>query len=156
MKTVNLPPQIAQAVRFRWLGGQHGMLLEPILPDDFDQADLIVRAVLPAFFSIGRWNEITRLTEFIQMRRSYGTDLRAVVFRDSAQPGAAGPVGFSIEDGTDNELLLDEKDFIALAARWLGALRDGAVRSGDPATEAEWWLDWTDKVARIERSASAP
>ena len=156
MNRVPLPPEIADGIRFRWLGGAHGVLLVAVLPDDFGTADVTVRAVLPGFFSVRKFDEVTGLTKHIRMRRSYGTDARGVIFHNPPHASDARQVGFSIEDGTDNELLLGEAGFMALAARWLGALRDGALDSDDPATCADWWPEWAAEVADIERSAAAP
>ncbi len=62
MNRVILAIEIADAIHFEWTGGVHGALLRAVLPDDFDEADETVRAVLPAFLSVGSWGEITSLT----------------------------------------------------------------------------------------------
>jgi hypothetical protein len=43
---------------------------------------------------------------------------------------------------------------MALAARWLGALRTGALESSDPATAEPWWPEWAASVAAIECNAA--
>lgn len=150
MNRVNLPAEIAAAIRFRWQGGAHGVLLSALFPDDFDHADEAVRAVLPGFLSVRSWDEITGLTRAIANHFSYGTDDRGVIFHNPPKREDARQVGFSIEDGTDNELLLGEQEFMVLAGRWLGALRDGALDHGDPAGEADWWQQWEDAVEDIQ------
>ena len=82
MNTAVLPNEIAEELSFRWLGGDRGLLLVPLLPAGFEQADEVVRAVLPGFLAVGRWSEVTGLTRAIANHFSYGTDDRGVIFHN--------------------------------------------------------------------------
>ncbi len=105
----------------------------------------------------GYWDEVAELTQGIRKRKTYGTDMRVVAFYASepSEDDSALDVGVRIEDGSDNEVLMPVGEFMPLAARWLGALRDGALQAGDPATTSTWWQDRTGNVLEIERSAAA-
>ena len=160
MTTVALDPSIATALRFRWNGGQSGRLIMTIAPEGaaakaWETSDPIVRRIVLAFFNVGQWDDVLYLTDAIHDVRSFGTDMRAVYF-DRGEDGVSETplfVIFRIEDASDNALCIETPAFVALAARWLAELRDGAQLNNDAITGAAWWPEWARKVDDIVRMA---